>query len=491
MARGLARYGERLSGHDAALGAVAGLRDRVFRALVAQFRPRSADALGAAVHDVDAVQDLLVRCVIPVAGAVLVCAVSVAGVWWVSPAAGPVVMGGLLVALVLVPVVAALWSRRSDGLVAACRAELTGRVVDLFRGAAELTVTGAGASARAGVADAARRLTARQRSVPAHGATAVVLLVAGGTAVGAFRVTTNPVAAIVLTLVVFAAFDVCVPLPAAARQLARIAGSVRRIRTLVDVADVPLRDREVTGPPEVVVEALDVRYRAGDPLALQGIDLWLPPGRKIAVVGESGSGKSTLLAALARFVPPSAGRIAIAGTGLAQWPEAQLRRTVGGVLSDAHVFHDTIAANLRIGRPDATDAELAAVADRMRLLGWIESLPDGWRTVLGTDAALASGGQRQRLLLARALLADPAVLLLDEPTEGLDPDTADAVLADLLSASAGRSVVLATHRLTGLAALDEVMLLDAGRVRQRGSPAELAAVPGPYRDLWRIREVVG
>jgi ATP-binding cassette subfamily C protein CydC len=120
---------------------------------------------------------------------------------------------------------------------------------------------------------------------------------------------------------------------------------------------------------------------------------------------------------------------------------------------------------------------------------WVESLPDGWATVLGEDAAFASGGQRQRLLLARALLADPAILLLDEPTEGLDPATADAVLDDVLSA--GRTVVLVTHRLTGLAALDEVLLLDGGRIVQRGSHAELAAVPGPYRQMWRVREVVG
>ncbi|HVV24656.1 MAG TPA: ABC transporter ATP-binding protein, partial [Pseudonocardiaceae bacterium] len=253
-------------------------------------------------------------------------------------------------------------------------------------------------------------------------------------------------------------------------------------------AEPPSRDRpDVTGSPGVVVRGLGVSY--GDTQALRAVDLRLPPGGRVAVVGESGSGKSTLLAAVARFVAPDTGRITIGGTELAEWPEAQLRRTVGGVLADAHVFHDTIAANLRIGKPGATDAELVAVARRMRLTEWIESLPDGWSTVLGEDAALASGGQRQRLLLARALLADPPILLLDEPTEGLDPATADAVLAELLSGS--RTVLLVTHRLTGLTDLDEVLLLDGGRVAQRGSHAELADVPGPYRDLWRVREVVG
>lgn len=502
MMRGLARYGERLTSHDAALGALAGLRDRVYRALAARSstEQHSANALGAAVHDVDAVQDLVVRCVVPFAGALLVSCASTGVVWWLSPAAGPVLAGGLLVALVVVPAIAGLRSRRSDRLIAADRAALTARVIDLFRGAAELAVTGTGAAARASVATEAAQLTRRQRSAPALGATSAILLIAGCTAVGTLVVgvtadptTTGRITSVVLTLVVLAAFEVCGPLPAAARQLARIAGSVRRIRTLTDPRPTPHRGELALppGPPELRLTHVGVRYRAAETPALTDIDLYLPPGRRIAVVGASGSGKSTLLATVARFAEPTSGHVTLGGTDLAAWPESRLRGTVGGVLADAHVFHDTIAANLRIGRPDATESDLVAVAARMRLLPWIESLPDGWHTVLGEDAALASGGQRRRLLLARALLARPPVLLLDEPTEGLDAETADAVLADLLSATVGHTVVLVTHRLAGLADFDEVVLLDGGRIRQRGPHHELATRTGPYRDLWRVREVVG
>lgn len=542
LVRGVARYGERLAGHDAALGALAGLRDRVYRALANQppvrqspsaarsraaaNRPTavqrsagagqaptpaarrraenatplqgSASALGAVVHDVDAVQDLVVRCVIPFAGAVLVSAVSVTVVWLLSPIAGPVLAAGLGIAIAVVPLLAGWRSRRSDRLVAADRAELTSGVVDVFRGAAELAVTDTGAAARAEVDRATLRLTTRQRSAPAHGATAAVLLIAGCTAAAGLALslaadpsTAGRITAVVITLVVLATFEVCAPLPAAARQLARIAGSIRRLRDLADTPPVAERQDIATGPLELVLDHLTATYRADDTPALQDVDLRLPPGKRIAVIGTSGSGKSTLLAAVARFVAPATGRITLGGADLADWPETRLRRTVSGVLADAHVFHDSIAVNLRIGKPEATDAELAAVAARMRLLAWIESLPDGWQTVLGEDAAFASGGQRQRLLLARALLADPPVLLLDEPTEGLDPETADAVLADVLSATEGQSVVLVTHRLTGLARFDEVVVLDGGRIRQCGPHHELAGVPGPYRDMWRIREVTG
>lgn len=132
---------------------------------------------------------------------------------------------------------------------------------------------------------------------------------------------------------------------------------------------------------------------------------------------------------------------------------------------DAHVFRTTIRANLLLARPDATDAELREATRRARLLDWIEALPDRWDTHLGADGATMSGGQRQRLLLARALLADPSVLVLDEPTEGLDPDTAAAVLPDILDATRDRTTLLVTHERAGLAAADRIVTLDRGRIR--------------------------
>jgi ATP-binding cassette subfamily C protein CydC len=218
-----------------------------------------------------------------------------------------------------------------------------------------------------------------------------------------------------------------------------------------------------------------VDYRPGAPPALDGIDLRLPPGHRVAIVGPSGAGKSTLVAALSGAVAPTRG-VATGGG----YP-----RRVGGLFAEAHVFHATVRDNLLLARPDADDDDLAAAADAAGLLDWVRSQPAGWDTVVGEDGGQLSGGQRQRLALARALLLRPDVLVLDEPTEGLDPAAADEVLSSaLVAAGPARAVVLVTHRLHGLDAFDEILVLDRGRVVQRGSHDDLVAAPGWYRDQW-------
>jgi ATP-binding cassette subfamily C protein CydC len=225
-----------------------------------------------------------------------------------------------------------------------------------------------------------------------------------------------------------------------------------------------------------------VRYRDGAAPALDGVDLTIPPGRRVAIVGPSGAGKSTLLGVLTGAVRPTAGTATLGGTDLSGYDRQRLPRLVGGLLAEAHVFHATVRDNLLLGRGDAGDDELASACRAAGLLDWVREQPEGFDTVVGEEGGQLSGGQRQRLALARALLAAPAVLVLDEPTEGLDPAAADRVLASAVAAAGDRAVVLVTHRLAGLAAFDEILVLDAGRVVQRGRPAELADQPGWYRE---------
>jgi ATP-binding cassette subfamily C protein/ATP-binding cassette subfamily C protein CydC len=297
------------------------------------------------------------------------------------------------------------------------------------------------------------------------------------------------------------AVEAVLPLAAAAQRLREVWPAVRRVEAVLAAPPalrLPGPSRPVAVPRgPLAVELLGVRvsYAGGDGAAagavaggagrgraaLDGVDLRVERGRRVAVVGASGAGKSTLLAAVSGEVVPQAGAVLLGGHDAGRYAAGG---AVRGLMQDAHVFAGSVRANLLLARPDATDGELEAAARRARFLEVVRALPDGWDTPVGTGGHGLSGGQRQRLLLARALLADPPVLVLDEPVEALDPVMADAVVRDLLAAPGGGTLLLVTHRLAALDAADEVVVMDRGRVVQRGRHDELVAVPGPYRDLW-------
>ena len=219
----------------------------------------------------------------------------------------------------------------------------------------------------------------------------------------------------------------------------------------------------------------------------------------MAIVGPSGAGKSTVVNLLERFVPVGQGTVSAGGppgvpgaVDVEHLRQADVRSLMALAGQDGHVFAGSIAANLRLARPDATDDELAAVLDAVHLGDWVRSLPDGLDTELGDDGGRASGGQRQRLLLARALVHPAPVIVLDEPTAHLDDDLAEALLADVVALTGpsaagpgcGRGLLVITHRLEGLEAMDEVVVLAEGEVVERGSIAEMLAAGGRFASLW-------
>jgi ABC-type multidrug transport system fused ATPase/permease subunit len=278
----------------------------------------------------------------------------------------------------------------------------------------------------------------------------------------------DPVLVATLALLALASFDAVAPLTAAARELSATVASGRRVLALVDRAPV-IRDPGSPLPAPlrgsvVALEGVTARYAVADEAVLRDVDLTLAPGRKVALVGPSGAGKTTVTRLLLRFLDPERGRVTIAGRDIRDYAQADVRRHFAIAGQEAYVFDSTIRENLRLARPEATDAELHAVLHRARLEDWIASLPDGLDTPVGEEGSRLSGGQRQRLTLARALLADAPVLVLDEPTAHLDPETAEAVMDDVLAAAGDRMVLLISHRPEGLERMDEVIALEAGRV---------------------------
>jgi ATP-binding cassette subfamily C protein CydCD len=293
-----------------------------------------------------------------------------------------------------------------------------------------------------------------------------------------------------LALIPLAAFELISPLPAAAQALQGVRRSGERLQEVLE-APVPVSDPKrprprVPGPGALHVRGLRCRHPGQSRWALEGVDLDLPRGARVAVVGPSGAGKTTLAWALLRFLPYR-GSIALDGVETDELAGEELRRGVGIVEQDAHLFDTTIEENLRLARRSASEGELWEDLARVRLLDWVRSLPDGLATEVGEGGHQISGGQRQRLALARALLADFPVLILDEPGEHLDAPTARAVTAELLGAAGERTILLITHRYHALEEMDEVVVLDRGRVVERGTHRELLAGEARYAALWRER----
>ncbi|WP_405934586.1 thiol reductant ABC exporter subunit CydD [Streptomyces longwoodensis] len=502
IGRAVFRYAERLVSHDAVLRMLADTRVAVYRRLErlapAGLRTtRRGDLLSRLVADVDALQDYWLRWLLPAGAATVVCAGSVAFTAWLLPEAGAVLAAGLLAAGVGVPLVTGAVARRADRRLAPARGVLATRVADLLTGTAELTVAGALPARTAGAREAdgvLTRIATRAATATAlgDGLTALVsgLTLASAALVGVQAVAAGRLGGVALAVVVLtplAAFEAVLGLPLAVQYRHRVRRSAERVYEVLDSPE-PVREpeqprRAPASPFPLLVKGLTARYAGQRRDALAGIDLRLTEGRRIAVVGASGSGKTTLAQVLLRFLDPDAGTYTLGGVDAFALDGDAVRRLVGLCAQDAHLFDSSVRENLLLARKDAGEADLRDALGRARLLEWVDSLPDGLDTLVGEHGARLSGGQRQRLALARALLADFPVLVLDEPAEHLDLPTADALTADLLAATEGRTTLLITHRLTGLEAVDEVIVLDGGRVVQRGAYPDLTAEEGPLRAM--------
>ncbi len=486
VGRGVFRYGERLGTHDAAFRVLADLRVAIYQRLerlapagLSDFR--SGDLLARLISDVDSAQDLFIRGIAPPLTAALAGAGAVAACLLILVPAAGLLAAGLLVGAIAVPLAAAAADRRSRRRTAAARGELAGAVANLLAGSADLHAFGAEEAGLARIATADAELTAlgRQTSAASGLGTGLAsltaglalwgVLVLGVASVGSGTLSRVPLA--VLTLTALASFEVVSSLPAAAIQLGQARTSARRICAVLDapepVAEPRIARPRPAGPATVTLRGACVQYQQGGPFALDGVDLDLHPGRRVALVGPNGAGKSTVAAVLLRFCDLSAGRATLCGYDLADYAADDVRSLIGGCPQDPHIFDDTIAANLRLASPAATDEELAAAAAQARLLPWINSLPLGLQTLVGPRGAAMSGGERQRLALARAVLADPEIWILDEPGASLEPPVRRALMSDLLTITAGRSMLLITHEPDALDQMDEVVVLDQGRVAER------------------------
>jgi len=469
VSRGAFRYAERLAGHDAAFRILARLRssayirlERLAPAGLAEFR--SGDLLSRLVDDVDGLADLWLRVLLPYLIAGIAGAATVGLIALVVPAAALVLAATLIFVAFAVPVVTIRIARRGERRISAERGDLAAASLEVLEGSPEIMVAGATEARLAALAGIDRRLAAAEaRTSTGSGAgtllsglaTGVAVwfgLVAGIAALRAGQIEGVMLAVVALTpIAVHEATAGLVPAAAHLPGLAAMAARLLDVTSRPDTVVEPARPEPLpAGPYGLRSRGLRARYSPDAPDALLMPDFDVAPGGRLLVTGPSGSGKSTFAAVAVRFLEPSTGALELVGseaeTDIRRLAGDDVRRVICLCGQDPHVFDTSIAENVRMARPDATDDQVAAALGRAQLAPWINSLPDGLGTLVGEHGARLSGGQRQRLSLARALLADAPVVIFDEPTEHLDEATATALLGDLLAATAGRTVVMITHR---------------------------------------------
>lgn len=481
FSRGPLRYAERLVGHDATLRALARWRVWLYDCLTPRVPAalsgwRSGDLLTRAIDDVDTLQDLYLRTLLPLVVAAGSAILGLVVVGLELPVAA-LALGAPLAVACTVPTFLA-WRSAGGDEAAELGGVLSAQVVDALHGAPELLAFGADGAMLDRLEKTSNRAAAIDRRQAAASARATLLtqLCAGAAVLAVLAVAVSavhahhldPVMVAVLPLAALATFEPVPGVALAAIRARAVSAAAQRLLALESVP-VPVHDPGVAahlgaGYPEISFTGASLRYASDLPRALDDVDLQVAPGARVAVTGSSGAGKSSLVNALLRFWPLEEGALTLGGIAVDRLLQSEVRATCALVDQKAQLFAGTMRSNVTLGRPDATEEQIAAALDAANLSEWVATLPSGLETPVGEEGVAVSGGERRRLAVARALLAGGPVLILDEPTGGLDAPLADRLITDVLAAAGGRSVLLITHRASEATRCDAVVILEEGRV---------------------------
>ena len=501
VGRAAARYAERMVSHSLTFKLLADLRTWFYARLeplapARLMRYRTGDLLSRIVKDVEELENIYLRVLSPVIVAALVSLLTFLLFYLFGLLLAFVCLGFLVVTGVGVPLLVRGLARGLGRRQLELRGELNARILDDVAGVQDLLAFGREREQQREVSRLNRKLDRVQRRMAfitglqnALGdlmmnlAMLAVLvlaipLVARGEIPGVYLA--------FLALVILGSFEAVQTLGTAFQYLGRSVEAGRRLFEVVDAKPEVKEPAKPLPPPEtytVEFDQVSFRYEKGGPPVLEDVTFSLVPGSQIAVVGPSGAGKSTLVHLALRFWDSTSGEIRLDGSDVRGYSQEDLRREFAVVSQNTHVFNDSLRGNLLIARPEATDEELGRVLGQARLSGLVRRLPKGLDSPLGEQGLSLSGGERQQLAVARALLKKAPLLVLDEPTANLDRITERELLDAIYETRRDRATLVVTHRLVRMEEMDEILVLDAGRVVERGNHEELVRAGGLYRHM--------
>lgn len=496
ITRTAGRYFERLVSHDATFRVLQHLRIYTFSKLLplspaGLARFRQGELLNRVVADVDTLDHLYLRVISPLVGAFVVIVVVTLGLCTLDVPIALTLGGIMLLTLFLLPPLFYRAGKPTGENLTRLRGEYRQQLTSWLQGQAELTIFGASQRYRARMESTELNWhEAQRRQSELTAFSQALMMLIGGFAVvamlwmasGGVGGNTQPGALIALfVFCALAAFEALAPVTGAFQHLGQVIASAVRITQITEQEpEVQFQAQQTAVPAQVALQLQDITfaYAGQTQNALEAVNLSVSAGARIALLGRTGCGKSTLLQLLTRAWDPQHGNVLFNDVPLREFSEHALRKTVSVVPQRVHLFSATLRENLRLAAPEASDDVLSAMLERVGLHKLLED--DGLNSWLGEGGRQLSGGELRRLAIARALLNDAPLMLLDEPTEGLDATTESQVLDLLANAMAGKTVIMVTHRLRGLASFDQIIVMDNGHIIEQGSHTELLAKQGRY-----------
>jgi ATP-binding cassette subfamily C protein CydC len=504
--RAFLRYAERLVSHNVTFKLLADLRTWLYGRLeplspARLLGYRSGDLLARIVKDVEELENIYLRAFSPVivAATVSLLVFSLLYVFF-DPLLAFAALGFLALAGIGVPLLVGALARKLGRRQLRLRAELNALVVDGIQGVQDLLALGQSAEQQRKVSDLGHQLGQVQRRMAfITGLQNALSDLTMNLAVWTVLILAIPlvndgwvegVYLAFLALVVLGSFEAVQPLEVAFQFLGRSLGAGERLFEVADMKPQVLDpDKPLPAPARHTLEfdRVGFRYEENEPPVLEGISFKVEPGSRVAIVGPSGSGKSTVAKLALRFWDPTDGEIRLGGHDLRGYAEENLRDAIGVVAQDTYLFNETLRDNLLLAKPDATDSEIKSALGWAQLAEFVSSLPRGLDTPLGEQGLRLSGGERQRLAVARTLLKNAPLLILDEPTANLDPATERRLLAAIYELMPGRTTLVITHRLVLMEQMDEILVLDRGRIVERGTHHQLLEANGLYKRMVEVQ----